>query len=99
METTVATRDPLHALELRVFEGPQSGARALLAAGIGCELASHPDGHAEGADVVLREDGGAPARVRITADLRDALLEVLEGEVHLGEQVLTAGAQAPWAMH
>jgi type III secretion protein D len=98
METTVATRDPLQALELRVFDGPQSGARAPLATGVGCVLASHPDGHAEGADVVLRE-GGAPARVRITADLRDALLEVLEGEVQLGDQVLSAGASSPWAMH
>src|SRR5262245_1015416 len=98
METTVATRDPLQALELRVFDGPQSGARAPLATGVGYVLASHPDGHAEGADVVLRE-GGAPARVRITADLRDALLEVLEGEVQLGEQVLAAGASSPWAMH
>jgi type III secretion protein D len=98
METTVATRDPLQALELRVFDGPQSGARAPLASGVGCVLASHPDGHAEGADVVLRE-GGSPARVRITADLRDALLEVLEGEVQLGEQVLAAGASSPWAMH
>jgi type III secretion protein D len=99
METTVATRDPLQALELRVFDGPQNGARAPLAAGVGCVLVAHPDGHAEGADVVLREDGGAPARVRVTVDMRDALIEVLEGEVHLGEQVLTAGAQAPWAMH
>src|SRR5882762_575148 len=99
MENAVATRDPLQALELRVFEGPQSGARAALAAGVGCVLVAHPDGHAEGADVVLRGEGSAPARVRVTVDVRDALIEVLEGEVHLGGQVLTAGGQAPWAMH
>jgi len=99
MENAVATRDPLQALELRVFDGPQRGARAALAAGIGCVLAAHPDGHAEGADVVLREEGSAPARVRVTVDVRDALIEVLEGEVRLGDQVLAAGAQAPWAMH
>jgi type III secretion protein D len=98
MENAVATREPLQALELRVFEGPQSGARTPLSSGVGCVLVAHPDGHAEGADVVLREEGGN-ARVRITADLRDALIEVLEGEVHLGEQVLTAGTQSPWAMH
>jgi type III secretion protein D len=99
MENTVATRDPLLALELRVFEGPQTGARAPLASGVGCVIAAHADGHVEGADVLLREESGAPARVRVTVDLRDALLEVLEGEVHLGEQTLTAGSQAPWAMH
>lgn len=99
METAVATRTPSQALELRVLEGTQHGARAVLEAGVGCVLASHPDGHAEGADVVLREEGAAPVRVRVTVDMRDALVEVLEGEVHLGDQVLTPGAQAAWAMH
>jgi type III secretion protein D len=95
----VTARDLLHALELRVFEGPQKGAHAPLAAGVGCVLAAHPEGRGEGAAVVLREAGCPPVRVRITADLRDALIEVLEGEVHLGDQALSAGAQAPWAMH
>jgi type III secretion protein D len=99
MENAVVTRDPLQALELRVFEGSQSGARAPLAAGVGCVLVANTDGRAEGADVVLREESGAPARVRITVDFRDALVEVLEGEVHIGDQVLASGAQAPWAMH
>jgi type III secretion protein D len=99
MENAVATRAPSQALELRVLEGAQNGARAVLEAGIGCVLASHPDGHAEGADVVLRGEGTAPARVRVTVDMRDAQIEVLEGEVHLGDQVLTAGSQAAWAMH
>jgi type III secretion protein D len=31
--------------------------------------------------------------------MHDALLEVLEGEVHLGDKVLAAGTQSPWAMH
>jgi len=102
MENSVTTRDTLqalaHSLELRVFEGPQSGAKAPLAAGAGFVLAANPNGHAEGADVVLREEG-APARVRVTVDMHDALLEVLEGEVHLGDKVLAAGTQAPWTMH
>ena len=102
MENSVTTRDTLqalaHSLELRVFEGPQHGAKAPLAAGAGFVLAASPNGHAEGADVVLREEG-APARVRVTVDMHDALLEVLEGEVHLGDKVLAAGTQAPWAMH
>ncbi|HTT11063.1 MAG TPA: hypothetical protein VMG60_09260 [Burkholderiaceae bacterium] len=95
----MAPRTASQAHELRVLEGAQHGARAALAAGVGCVLASHPDGHAEGADVVLREEGAAPVRVRVTVDLRDALIEVLEGEVHLGDQTLTAGTQAAWAMH
>jgi type III secretion protein D len=99
MDNAVATRDPLQALELRVFEGPQHGARAALATGVGCVIASHPDGHVDGADVVLREEGVAPVRVRVTVDMRDAMLEVLEGEVQLGGEMLTAGAQAAWGMH
>jgi type III secretion protein D len=99
MDNAVATRDSLQSLELRVFEGPQSGAKAPLAAGAGFVLAANPFGHAEGADVVLREEGVAPARVRVTVDMHDALLEVLEGEVHIGDKVLAAGTQAPWAMH
>lgn len=95
----MSAREPLHALELRVLEGPQNGAKAPLAAGVGCVLAADPQGRADGADVVLREAGAKPVRVRVTADLRDALLEVLEGEVQLGGQALRAGEQAPWAMH
>lgn len=99
MENAVATRETLHTLELRVLDGAQRGARAPLAAGAGCVLAAHPDGRAADADVVLRDESGVSARVRVTADMHDALLEVIEGEVRLGDQVLTAGAQAPWAMH
>src|SRR5512143_2201034 len=101
MDNAVMTRDSApsnaHAIELRVFEGPQSGARAPLAAGNGFVLAANQGG-AEDADVVLRDEGGA-ARVRVTLDMHDALLEVLEGEVHLGDKKLAAGEQAPWSMH
>lgn len=81
-------------LELRVLEGPQAGARAPLA-GQACLVAGAAD--ADGADIVLRDD--TSARVRITACGAQALLEVLEGEVQLGERTLAAGACAPWAMH
>lgn len=92
------SREALLALELRVLDGSQRGARAPLATGIGCELVATASGHADGADIVLREEG-KPVRVRVTADMRDALIEVLEGEVRIGSQVLAAGAQAPWAMY
>src|SRR5215470_8563653 len=98
MDTTVMTRKSAaqpNAIELRVSEGPQSGARAPLAAGTGFVLAANPHGHADDADVVLRDDGAA-ARVRVTLDMHDALLEVLEGEVQLGDKKLPAGEQAPW---
>ncbi len=99
MDHSVPAHDLLQALELRVFEGPQAGARAALASGVGCVVSAESDGHGDGADIVLREEGVTPARVRVTADLTDALLEVIAGEVRLGDKVLTAGTQAPWAMH
>ena len=99
MENALASREMMQMLELRVFEGPQRGARAPLAAGTGFVLAANPQGQAGDADVVLREEGCAPARVRVTVDMHDALLEVLEGEVQLGGKTLPAGEQAPWAMH
>lgn len=103
MEQTVSTRELQCALELRVFDGPQAGARAQIATGIGCLLAAEPEGAGADADVVLREDQVAPARVRITTqtgtDVPHARLEVLQGEVRLRDQVLTAGALVPWAMY
>ena len=83
-------------LELRVLEGAQGGARAPLAPGIGSVLAAGNDGR--GADIVLRDDPAAAARVRVTPKGAQALLEVLEGQVQLGEQVLATGATVPWAM-
>lgn len=90
--------DTLQALELRVLEGPQAGARAPLAAGAAFVIAAAAAGQGADADIVLR-DADAPARVRVTADLAHALIEVLDGELRLGDQVLAAGAQAGWARH
>ncbi|HJV95519.1 MAG TPA: hypothetical protein VJ608_05750, partial [Albitalea sp.] len=78
-----------------VLQGPQGGARSPLDIGMACVLATAPDGAGEGADIVLRDD--AAARIRVTAALTHALLEVLHGEVHLDEQVLAAGARCSWA--
>lgn len=99
MDRPALAHDLLHALELRVFEGPQTGARAPMVCGTDLVLATGPEGHGIEADIVLREEGVTPARVRVTADLTDALIEVLAGEIRLGERVLTAGTQSPWAMH
>lgn len=99
MDRAPSSLDTLNALELRVLEGPQGGARAPLATGMACVLAAEPDGQGLGADIVLREDRLAPARVRITADLPNALIEVLTGEVRLGERLLPAGTQTNWPMH
>src|SRR5262245_66498111 len=98
MDRAAPSVESLHALELRVFEGPQGGARAPLSAGIPCVLAAGPGG-GDGADIVLREDKLPPARVRICAELTRATLEVLSGEVLLGNEVLKAGAQASWSQH
>jgi type III secretion protein D len=94
-----APLESLHALELRVFEGPQGGARAPLASGVACVLAAEPDGQGAGADIVLREERIAPARVRVQAELTQATLEVLAGEVQLGEQTLSVGQRATWLPH
>jgi type III secretion protein D len=51
------------------------------------------------ADIVLREDVLPPARVRVIAELAQALVQVLDGEVRLGEQTLAAGAHAAWPAH
>ncbi len=86
-----------HDLELRVLEGAQAGARAPLAAGVMCTLATGPlAGHV---DIVLREPQAEPARVRLTAGGGKALLEVLDGQVQLGPRTLEAGARVAWAMH
>lgn len=96
MNRAAPAPDNLHALELRVLEGPQRDARAPLAAGTSWVLAAEPRAHSVGADIVLHEDSAAPARIRVTAEIAQALIEVLAGEVRLGEQLLTAGAQAVW---
>jgi len=98
MDRAAPSVESLHALELRVSEGPQGGARAPLAAGIPCVLATGHDA-GDGADIFLREDKLPPARVRVCAELTQASLEVLAGEVLLGNEVLKAGAQATWSQH
>ena len=99
MDRAAPPLDSMHALELRVFEGPQGGARAPLAAGEPCVLAAEPDGAGEAADIVLREDKLPPARVRVRADVPQASIEVLNGQVELGDKLLGTGEQAVWAMH
>lgn len=96
MDRAAPALDNLHALELRVLDGPQRGARAPLAVGTSWVLAAEPPGHGGDADIVLHEPGAPPARVRVTCELAHALVEVLCGEVKLGDQVLAAGAQAVW---
>ena len=95
MDRDTPMLDSLQALELRVLQGPQAGARAPLAAGRAVLVSA---GGGADADIVLRHDGVA-ARLRITADVAHALLEVVEGELRLGDQLLAAGAQAAWARH
>jgi type III secretion protein D len=99
MDRAAPSVESLHALELRVLEGPQGGARAPLSAGVDCVVAAQADGQGAGADIVLREERVAPARVRVQADLAQATLEVLAGEVRLGDQTLAAGQQATWMPH
>ncbi len=99
MDRAAPSLDSMHALELRVFEGPQGGARAPLAAGQPCVLAAEPDGGGDGADIVLREDKVPPARVRVHADLPQASVEVLAGQIQIGDKTLAAGEQAAWPMH
>jgi len=97
MDRTTALHDMLGTLELRVLHGAQHGARAPLAIGTACVLATGAE--AEGADIVLRDEPGATARVRITAGVPHALIEVLAGEARLGDELLAAGGQAVWPMH
>ncbi len=99
MDQGVPMHDALRALELRVLEGPQAGARAPLMFGASCVVAAEAEGGGDGADIVLREAQLPAARVRVTAELPNAIVEVLAGEVRLGEQVLTASQQAPWPMY
>jgi type III secretion protein D len=98
MDRAPTTIDTLHALELRVTEGPQAGARAPLTAGADFVIAT---AGADGvdADIILRDVGAVPARLRVTPELGQAPLEVLQGEVRLGGQLLRAGARAAWDRH
>ena len=99
MERAAPSLESLQALELRVGAGPQRGARAPLEAGTAKVIAAGPDGQTEGADIVLRDDRSAPARIRLHADLPEAEIEVLHGQVTLGDQVLPTGRKAKWPAH
>ncbi|HET7527430.1 MAG TPA: hypothetical protein VFK10_15920, partial [Burkholderiaceae bacterium] len=90
--------ESMDALELRVLQGPQSGARAPLTAGVPSVLAAGPDS-GDGADIVLRDPSLAPTRLRVSADAPHAILEVLQGDVQLGDETLSAGAQTLWPMN
>lgn len=98
MDRAPQSIDSLHALELRVLEGPQAGARAPLTAG-GSFVFSAGGADPQGADIVLRDACDTPVRVRVRAELVDSLLEVLEGEVRLGGQPVAAGRQVSWQRH
>ena len=97
MDRAAPSIESLHALELRVLEGPQSGARAPLQSAVPFVLAAEPDGGGDGADILLREDKLPPARVRVCAELTQATLEVVSGEVLLGNEVLGAGKKTNWS--
>jgi type III secretion protein D len=99
MDRAPTTLDTLAALELRVLDGAQQGARAPLSLGTPCVLAADAGRPGVVADIVLREERSPPAAVRITPELAHALIEVLHGEIVLGGQVLAAGAQSPWPRH
>jgi type III secretion protein D len=99
MERAAPSLESLQALELRVFAGPQRGAGASLRTGAPCVIAAGPDGDTSFADIVLRDDRAGPARIRLHADFPEAVLEVLQGEVKLGGQVLTVGRQVSWNAH
>jgi type III secretion protein D len=81
------------ALELRVLEGPQAGARAPLSGT--CVLAV-ADAEDDEADLLLHAGGASAVRVRIAAAGGHALLEVLEGTAELAGQTLEAGRVTPW---
>jgi type III secretion protein D len=95
------------ALELRILDGPQRGARATVATGVPFVVGALRDGDdAAACDIVLSEPGAPDAadsqghvRARVTIDRRDALLEVLDGEVELGGCRHAAGGQVAWSVH
>lgn len=98
MDRAALPVESMDALELRVLQGPQRGARAPLRAGVACVLAAGGDG-SDDADIVLREPALAPTRIRISAGAPHAILEVLNGEVQLGGETLRSGSQTLWPMH
>ena len=99
MDRAAPPIESFHALELRVTAGPQRGARAPLKSGAASVIAIGPDGQADDADIVLRDDQSAPVRIRLNAELPDGSIEVLQGQVQLDGQLLPAGRAAKWRRH
>jgi type III secretion protein D len=96
------------ALELRILDGPQRGARAMVEPGVPFVVGALRDGDdaVASCDIVLNatgvpdaSDSPGQARARVTIDRRDALLEVLDGEVELDGRRHAAGGQVAWAIH
>jgi type III secretion protein D len=95
-------------LELRILDGPQRGARATVETGLPFVVGALRDGDdaAASCDIVLNEpwapdasDSPGHVRARVTIDRRDALLEVLDGEVELDGCRHAAGKQLAWSVH
>jgi type III secretion protein D len=95
------------ALELRILDGPQRGARAAVESGVPFVVGALRNGDdAASCDIVLDEPGAPGAadspghvRARVTVDQHDALLEVLDGEVELDGRRHAAGRQVAWSIH
>ncbi|MGE0803875.1 MAG: hypothetical protein AB7G13_02545 [Lautropia sp.] len=98
MDRAAPSLDTLQALELRVLEGPLRGASAPLPSSAPCVLAAGATaGDDAGAhDIVLRDAAAEPVRVRIRAELSQAVLEVLDGRVRIGNRTLASGERALW---
>jgi type III secretion protein D len=95
-------------LELRILDGPQRGARAAVETGIPFVVGAlrHDDDAAASCDIVLNQPGAMDAldspsavRARVTIDRRDALLEVLDGEIELDGRRHAAGKPVAWPIH
>src|ERR1700751_2408216 len=93
------------ALELRILDGLQRGARAAVEAGVPFVVGAlrDDDDAAAGCDIVLNEpragaaaESSGPARAPLTIDRRDALLEVLDREIELDGRRHAAGRQLAW---
>jgi len=72
--------------ELRVLDGPQRGARSSLAAGLPATVSGEWS-----SDVVLRGDGLAERRIRVTPHASGMRLEVLHGDVRVNARNLREG--------
>jgi type III secretion protein D len=97
--------------ELRILDGPQRGARTTVETGVPFVVGAmrDDDDAVASCDIVLSDPAGADAadgvdprghaRARVTIDRRDALLEVLDGEIELDGRRYAAGGQVAWSIH